>query len=136
MLPALQPKRPTVNPPQKPQPGYAEQQKRSITDQSLPAAPPPPHNHTAHGSSTSQLQRRPRNQLEAMPPFGPPQAPLMPPRALYDSAVRHPVFFSEQLRKPPFPIPQMGSHGFSPIASGYIVESKKPEGNGTVRTKL
>lgn len=60
----------------------------------------------------------------------------MPPHVLYDSAVRHPVFFSEQLRKPPFPIPQMGSQGFSPIASGYIVESKKVEGNGTVRTKL
>jgi hypothetical protein len=46
------------------------------------------------------------------------------------------VFFTEQLRKPPFPIPSLGSGGFSPVASGYIVERKKGEGSVGGKTKL
>jgi hypothetical protein len=61
---------------------------------------------------------------------------MLPPRSLYDSAVRHPVFFTDQLRKPPFPIPEMASRGFNPVASGYIVETKKVDGTGVPKTKL
>jgi hypothetical protein len=60
--------------------------------------------------------------------------PFFPPQSFYDSAVRHPVFFTETLRKPPFPIPNMASQGWSPVANGYIREQGRPEESG--RTKL
>ncbi|CBX93996.1 predicted protein [Plenodomus lingam JN3] len=69
-----------------------------------------------------------------MPPFGPPHNPatfFTPP---YDSAVRHPVFFTSNLRKPPFPIPQAASQGWNPVANGYIHEQRKAEAIG--KTKL
>lgn len=70
-----------------------------------------------------------------MPPLGP-GTPLLPPRGLYESAVRHPVFFTEQLKKPPFPIPGVAGHGWSPVAAGYILEQRRAETNGVPKTKL
>jgi hypothetical protein len=72
--------------------------------------------------------------MEAVPPFA--SSPLIPPRNLYDSAVRHPVFFTEQLRKPPFPIPTVATYGWNPVASGYIFEQRRAEANSIPRTKL
>jgi hypothetical protein len=69
-----------------------------------------------------------------MPPTASRPATFFPSQSFYDSAVRHPVFFTETLRKLPFPIPNMASHGWSPVASGYIKEQGRVEGNG--RTKL
>lgn len=71
-----------------------------------------------------------------MPPSASPQQLAMTNMftPLYDSAIRHPVFFTQTLKKPPFPIPQVASQGWSPVASGYIAEQKKIEANG--RTKL
>jgi hypothetical protein len=69
-------------------------------------------------------------------PRTPAHVQLFPSRTLYDSAVRHPVFFTESLRKPPFPIPAMGSHGFSPVAMGYINETRKMGMNNGLKTKL
>jgi hypothetical protein len=55
-----------------------------------------------------------------MPPYGAPSAP-----SFFDAATRHPVFFTQNLRKPPFPIPQIASQGWSPVASGYIMEQQR-----------
>lgn len=67
--------------------------------------------------------------MEAMPPH---KAHLLPSQSFYDAATRHPVFFTNSLRKPPFPIPQIPSHGWSPVANGYIQEKKKTQsGPGT-----
>jgi hypothetical protein len=63
-------------------------------------------------------------------------SPFSPPRDFYDSATRHPVFFTDALRKPPFPIPQMASQGWNPVASGYIMEQRKREGDIGPKTKL
>ncbi|KAF2750179.1 hypothetical protein M011DRAFT_438081 [Sporormia fimetaria CBS 119925] len=126
MLPALQPKRPK-HPQQTPQTTYAPQQKRHPHEQ---------HYQSAVVSAETPPPKHPQN---AMPQFAPGQTGLMPPRSLYDSAVRHPVFFTQQLRKPPFPIPQVGPQAFSPVASGYVPEANAPgtadkAGNG--KTKL
>lgn len=87
--------------------------------------------------TTFKAPTKPQNQIEAMPPFAtPPHHPLNKAPSLYDSAIRHPVFFTQQLRKPPFPIPNMASHGWNPVASGYIVETMKPKTDGAVKTKL
>ncbi|KAF2121581.1 hypothetical protein BDV96DRAFT_217337 [Lophiotrema nucula] len=133
MLPALQPSRPKL--PSDTQRSYAHQQRRSVH---IPAEPQPRPNPKAPIiRSTSTLPARPKNQIEAMPPFmSAPSAPLFPPRAMYDSAVRHPVFFTEQLRKPPFPIPEMACHGWNPVANGYILEQKRRDANAAPRTKL
>ncbi|KAF2788736.1 hypothetical protein K505DRAFT_285595 [Melanomma pulvis-pyrius CBS 109.77] len=130
MLPAFQPSRPKP-PQQRPQPSYAQQQQRATHE--LPHSPSL--NSPLHPMSTPNPPK-PRNQVEAMPPFTPTQAPFFPPRSFYDSAVRHPVFFTSQLRKPPFPIPEVASRGWSPVASGYIMESKKVEANSGPKTKL
>jgi len=73
------------------------------------------------------LNVRPWNQIEAMPSYYP---------SFYNPAIRHPVFFTNQLRKPPFPIPKIASSGWSPVAAGYVEEIKKGEGKGSHVTKL
>ncbi|CAO2654891.1 Nn.00g116240.m01.CDS01 [Neocucurbitaria sp. VM-36] len=128
MLPGLQPSRP--KPPQQPAlPTYAHEQRRIVHEASRPAStanPQPP--------NTTISLSRPRSQVEAMPPFGPAQTPATFFTPLYDSAIRHPVFFTQNLKKPPFPIPQNTSQGWNPVASGYIMEQKRAEATG--RTKL
>lgn len=62
--------------------------------------------------------------MEAMPPHPP----------LYNPALRHPVFFTESLRKPPFPLPFSSAHSFSfsPVAAGYVLEQRRlPAGRAT-----
>ncbi|KAK7510890.1 uncharacterized protein IWZ02DRAFT_373499, partial [Phyllosticta citriasiana] len=55
----------------------------------------------------------------------PPQHNVSSP--VYDCAVRHPVFFSRALIKPPFAL--AANDKMSPVAHGYILEanSKKKE---------
>ncbi|KAH7089063.1 hypothetical protein FB567DRAFT_323888 [Paraphoma chrysanthemicola] len=123
MLPGLQPSRPKASrfhvlsfdptddsqpPQQSAQPTYAHQQRRAThtTSQSV-----------AHTQPTAL---RPRSQVEAMPPNG-----ALPASPFFDAATRHPVFFTQNLRKPPFPIPQIASQGWSPVASGYIMEQQR-----------
>ncbi|OAG10217.1 uncharacterized protein CC84DRAFT_1084440, partial [Paraphaeosphaeria sporulosa] len=117
-------------PPQQPaRPSHAHQQTRTA-HVTPPSAPPQSPGYTP----TTAPQLKPRSQIEAMPPFS--SSPLVPPRNVYDSAVRHPVFFTEQLRKAPFPIPTAATHGWNPVASGYIFEQRKAEANGIPKTKL
>lgn len=69
-----------------------------------------------------------------MPPFGPLQTPATFFTPVYDSAIRHPVFFTQNLKKPPFPIPQVASQGWNPVANGYIMEQRRADAPG--KTKL
>ncbi|KAF2739017.1 hypothetical protein EJ04DRAFT_458421 [Polyplosphaeria fusca] len=132
MLPALQPSRPKLQPSS--QHSYQHQQKRAIQEQRLP--PSSPGSHQPPKPTVGTGNAKPRNQIEAMPPLvAGPFFPL-PPRNLYDSAIRHPVFFTDQLRKPPFPIPEMPCQGWSPVASGYVLEQKRDDRSGSPRTKL
>lgn len=145
MFPSLQPHRPKVcrlldaceaftdiflQAPQQPaRPTYAPQQTRATHAPPLsqPAQAPT-------GAPTQASQQKPRSQIEAMPPFA--SSPLVPPRTVYDSATRHPVFHTELLRRPPFPLPAAATHGWNPVASGYVFEQRKVEANGDPRTKL
>ncbi|EUC50561.1 hypothetical protein COCMIDRAFT_81391 [Bipolaris oryzae ATCC 44560] len=124
MLPSLQPSRPKP-PQQSPQPTYAQQQQRVAHSSQQNISQP---------SSLPLNPPKPRSQVEAMPPFGPPQTPASFFTPVYDSAVRHPVFFTQNLKKPPFPLPQVASQGCNPVASGYIMEQRRVETPG--RTKL
>ncbi|GAB7346810.1 hypothetical protein MBLNU459_g1908t1 [Dothideomycetes sp. NU459] len=112
MFPALQPSRPKYPPA-----GTAQQpslrQTRSASQQAEPNDRP------AHPSSN-----RPQSQIEAMPPYGPAQAPAQLPPPPFNSATRHPVFFTDGLRKPPFPLPLFPAGGFHPVATGYVFDPK------------
>ncbi|KAF3043113.1 hypothetical protein E8E11_008740 [Didymella keratinophila] len=126
MLPSLQPSRPKL--PQHGQPTRPSHQQRRAAHE-LPQPSQPPQQQPAF--SQPKLQQ-PRSQIEAMPPTRAP--PSIPAQNLYDAATRHPVFFTHNLRKPPFPIPQLPSQGWNPVANGYIQERGAV---GTVpRTKL
>ncbi|ORY18287.1 hypothetical protein BCR34DRAFT_621435 [Clohesyomyces aquaticus] len=138
MLPALQPSRPKLPQPH-PRANYPHQQNRTTHTHThegpLNPSSPPRKNPAPKGSPSpsKSLPLKPRNQIEAMPPL-PLFAPARNP-SFYDSAVRHPVFFTEQLRKPPFPIPSMASQGWNPAANGYVLEKARVAG-GEARTKL
>jgi hypothetical protein len=64
---------------------------------------------------------RPRNQIEALPP-NPLQARQQKrsQELLLDAAIRHPVFFTDRLKKAPVGV-KAGSVGWSsPVAEGYV----------------
>ncbi|KAI9705418.1 MAG: hypothetical protein M1836_006173 [Candelina mexicana] len=68
------------------------------------------------------------SQIEAMPPSSDQPASLMPTTLVssthlpnYNSAIRHPVFFTESLRKPPFPLPAHANRGSSPVVFGSCI---------------
>lgn len=141
MLPGLQPSRPKVRchskslmsvfahssqpPQQAAQSTYTLQQRRVSHEPARPVQTVNPQYFPP---------ARPRSQVEAMPPFGPPHTPATFFTPVYDSAVRHPVFFTQTLKKPPFSIPLAASQGYNPVASGYIVEQRRAEQPG--KTKL
>ncbi|KAI9053034.1 hypothetical protein LZ554_003304 [Drepanopeziza brunnea f. sp. 'monogermtubi'] len=75
----------------------------------------------------------PRSQIEAMPPFAASAGPA--PRnsflaaardqrmmMLLDAATRHPVFFTERLKKAPRGVDAGGGKLCSPVAEGYVYE--------------
>ncbi|KAF2719084.1 hypothetical protein K431DRAFT_229400 [Polychaeton citri CBS 116435] len=72
-------------------------------------------------NATSTITARPQSQVEAMPQSGSPQTTrqLINPSLPWNPASMHPVFFSENWRKSPFPMPA-GATGFSPVATGYV----------------
>ncbi|CAN9219212.1 unnamed protein product [Alternaria alternata] len=128
MFPSLQPSRP--KPHQQPATlSFAHQQRRAAHPPSQASQQP-----TTQPSNPFTNVSKPRSQIEAMPPFGPPQTPATFFTPVYDSAIRHPVFFTQNLKKPPFPIPQAASQGWSPVASGYVMEQRRAEVTG--KTKL
>ncbi|EGP84416.1 uncharacterized protein MYCGRDRAFT_87541 [Zymoseptoria tritici IPO323] len=104
MIPSLQPSRPKVPA----QSQHVQQQTR-----------------TFHTHATA-----PRNQIEAMPPFTTPEtakAQLVSPVSTYNPATTHPVFFMNNFRKPPFPLPM--NTGFSPAATGYVFGRTRTDSN-------
>ncbi|KAF2631276.1 hypothetical protein BU25DRAFT_428973 [Macroventuria anomochaeta] len=118
MLPSLQPSRPKL-PQHTTQPTH--QQRRSTHE-----LPRPQESSQQQPSYSPPNSQRPWSQIEAMPPAR--TAPSFPTHSFYDAATRHPVFFTNNLRKPPFPIPQMPSQGWNPVANGYIQEREKATG--------
>jgi hypothetical protein len=65
---------------------------------------------------------RPRNQIEALPPNHSLQAhqQIRSQQLLLDAAIRHPVFFTDRLKKAPMGV-RAGSAGWSsPVAEGYV----------------
>ncbi|KAF2129551.1 hypothetical protein P153DRAFT_366941 [Dothidotthia symphoricarpi CBS 119687] len=121
MLPSLQPSRPKLQQ-QSTNSTYTYQQRRAGHEASQGQQAP--------NIQAPHSNRKPQSQIEAMPPSGsiPARASFFPPPAIYDSAKCHPVFFTTNLRKPPFAIPQIATQGWNPVASGYIMEQRKPVG--------
>ncbi|KAF2429018.1 hypothetical protein EJ08DRAFT_698811 [Tothia fuscella] len=115
MFSSLQPHRPTIQPPN---PHPTHQQSRQFHP-TQPLQPP--------NLQLQSLQRPPKSQIEAMPPsFSPPATHFTPPqstiRPQWDPATCHPVFFTQSLRKPPFPFTDSGGGMVNPVAFGYVAE--------------
>ncbi|KAF1347132.1 hypothetical protein BDV97DRAFT_233657 [Delphinella strobiligena] len=112
MFPALQPHRPKYPPSQSSNKAPSFQQTRNISQQA-----PQNTSETSYSDMT-----KPRNQIEAMPPVTAPFMPNNPQIHKYNSATRHPVFFTPNVRKPPFPLPYFTAAACHPVAAGYVFE--------------
>ncbi|PVH80332.1 hypothetical protein DL98DRAFT_202965 [Cadophora sp. DSE1049] len=118
MFTSMQSSRPKL-PHHQPPPPTNQQQTRTSSTLSSPLQstpytqiPPPP---TAF----------PRNQIEAMPPlpFPVPVARnpfLAPQQMVLDASKRHPVFFTERLKKAPEGVRAGNGNWSSPVATGYV----------------
>ena len=75
------------------------------------------------------------SRIDAMSPTATAVPPSMLIVSIYNPAICHPVFFTNNVRKSPFPVqPDSATSGTSPVAQGYIWSSKAPSGAG--ETKL
>ncbi|CAL3962719.1 unnamed protein product [Diplocarpon coronariae] len=105
----MQPSRPKVPHPQPPPPLNQQQTRTSST---LP--------------SRISLPRTPRTQIEATPPFATAlrnQHESALTQFILDPSKRHPVFFTEGLKKAPAGV-NAGSGWGSPVAEGYVFNDR------------
>ncbi|KAF1810495.1 hypothetical protein P152DRAFT_401372 [Eremomyces bilateralis CBS 781.70] len=122
MLPSLQPRRPKQ--------GSQHQNPSSRTNMfssalgtkqpssQIEAMPPYPSGHLVTVPHTASFP----NHAGLRPSLKPPTMPITTP--VFDSATRHPVFFTHNLRRPPFPMP--AGSAAHPVSWGYIFDKKKP----------
>ncbi|TGO40045.1 hypothetical protein BHYA_0043g00320 [Botrytis hyacinthi] len=146
MIPSLQPKRPTVpipttpsTPPPNP-PTTSMSPPTYQSESSFPTASPS--FHAPAFPTTAPIP--PRTQIEALPPHTTPlqttdsTSPFLHlthrnGKFILDSAKRHPVFFTDRLRKAPTGV-EANEYAFedwkagSPVASGYVYESGEVQG--------
>ncbi|KAG4418673.1 hypothetical protein IFR04_008209 [Cadophora malorum] len=118
MFTSLQPSRQKV-PHHQPPPPMNQQQIRTSSGISSPAPK------SSYTSIPPPLPRFPRNQIEAMPPlpFSLPAArnPILAPQQMVlDASKRHPVFFTERLKKAPEGVRAGNGTWSSPVATGYV----------------
>jgi len=104
MFSSLQPSRPRLQPPPPTFPPLNQQPSRPITTPNYTYTPPGP-----------------RNQIEALPP-NPLQArqQIRSQELLLDAATRHPVFFTDRLKKAPVGVKAGSGAWISPVAEGYV----------------
>ncbi|KZF23107.1 hypothetical protein L228DRAFT_281860 [Xylona heveae TC161] len=105
MISSLQPSRPKFPSAQPVRSSQGQQQVRHLQNESGPSS----------GTAPTQQVHRPGSQIEAMPPTA------------YDPATRHPVFFTNGLQKPPFPVSTAGSTD-RPVALGYVWDTGRLAG--------
>ncbi|CZT51569.1 uncharacterized protein RSE6_16123 [Rhynchosporium secalis] len=134
MFNSLQPSRPKLLHHQPPPPTNQQGQRRTSSTLSslLPQHPP-------NSTSYTYQPPRPRNQIEAMPPV-PVQQPalrnpiLAPQQMVPDASKRHPVFFTDRLKKAPMGVTTGGGAWSSPVADGYIFnDGARRGGEGDVK---
>ncbi|KAK0119588.1 hypothetical protein ONS95_011028 [Cadophora gregata] len=118
MFSPMQPSRPKLPHHLPPQPTSQQQIRTSSTLSSQYPIPP-------CTSIPSTLSVFPRNQIEAMPPLPFPLAVARNPiseaqKMILDASKRHPVFFTERLKKAPEGVNAGDGIWSSPVAKGYV----------------
>ncbi|KAH7411264.1 hypothetical protein BKA64DRAFT_663051 [Cadophora sp. MPI-SDFR-AT-0126] len=116
MFTSMQPSRPKL-PHHHPNPPSNQQQQRTSSTLSSQ------HQDSSYSSIPPQTPPLPRNQIEAMPPLPFPVARtsfLAPQQMIHDASKRHPVFFTERLKKAPEGVRAGNGNWSSPVASGYV----------------
>jgi len=118
MISSLQPSRPRY-PLQSLAPPLNQQPARplSSTSNSAPTYTPP----------------RPRTQIEAMPPNILPKNPLQVRQVLLDASIRHPVFFTDRLKRAPTGVNAGNGNWVSPVAMGYVFNDGVRRAEGGVK---
>ncbi|KAG8629813.1 hypothetical protein KVT40_001432 [Elsinoe batatas] len=125
MFSLLQPNRPTLG-----SSGQSTRRDQAPKVTYLPPRPPPSQRQqgiSVSGPSTActfevNHKLEPSDKGPTMPWNGQAQPPP-PTMRQYNPALHHPVFFTSQLRRPPFPIPPFRPELVNPAATGYISNS-------------
>lgn len=86
-------------------------------------------------TSTSALRYAPpQNQGEAKPPAPRPRSSLQAQQQTeLDPAMRHPVFFTDRLKKAPVGVSSGGGLWSSPVAKGYVFNDGARREDGGVK---
>ncbi|KAF4556428.1 Hypothetical protein D9617_1g083060 [Elsinoe fawcettii] len=117
MFPLLQPNRPNV---EKFGGSVAVKQQPSLTY--LPPRPSSIEHTGGFRSEATPCKSEPKQGPPRQTAMAAPHAPSMPGMQ-FNSAIRHPVFFTSQLQRPPFPTPPFRPEYVNPAATGYILNS-------------
>ncbi|KAK4915194.1 hypothetical protein LTR28_013584, partial [Elasticomyces elasticus] len=108
-----------------------QQQQKQQQKHQQPSQHPHPRSNTPN--SRSQLEAMPAH-FSALSPQ--PQFSSSPITQHYNPSTRHPVFFTERLRKAPFPLPNAARGSIHPAVEGYILENRReavgPSGQTTL----
>lgn len=143
MISSLQPPRPRVRKPQNTV--LSSSLHRTGADYSIQYPPPqsippslnqqPTRSHSSTPSKPTPIYTppAPRTQIEAMPPSPLPTSPLQARQVLLDAAKRHPVFFTDRLKKAPVGINTGGGSWVSPVAKGYVFNDGARRAEGGVK---
>ncbi|KAH7355222.1 hypothetical protein BKA65DRAFT_497938 [Rhexocercosporidium sp. MPI-PUGE-AT-0058] len=128
MFTSMQPSRPKLPHHQPPPPTNQHQTRTSSTLS-------PPHQPLSYTPIPPPPPAFPRNQIEAMPPTSFPvlrNPILVPQQMVLDASKRHPVFFTERLKKAPAGVQTGCGSWSSPVATGYVFNDgvkRRVEGN-------
>ncbi|KAI9694089.1 MAG: hypothetical protein M1822_003360 [Bathelium mastoideum] len=151
MLPSKAPSRPRIGPANTEPVTINYQQVRY--SQHTPTIPPPARASDPHSQAPwhtgEHAASRARSQIEALPPnavmLSAPRVVGTSPVPAYNPSMRHPVFFTERLRKPPFQLPlgpanilggRSGSAMRNPCAEGYVYEDQRSTEKRSDGTRL
>lgn len=68
-----------------------------------------------------------------MPPIPLPRSPLQARQVLLDASKRHPVFFTDRLKKAPAGVNAGNGNWVSPVAMGYVFNDGVKRAEGGVK---
>jgi hypothetical protein len=142
MISSLQPSRPRVRNPQttvlssylhRTGANYSYQYPPQSISPSLNQQPTRSPSSTSSKPTPIYTPPAPRTQIEAMPPSPLPTSPLQARQVLLDAAKRHPVFFTDRLKKAPLGVNTGGGSWVSPVAMGYVFNDGARRAEGGVK---
>jgi hypothetical protein len=84
-------------------------------------------------TTPAYVSAAPRSQIEAMPPTPLARNQLQQRQVKLDASTRHPVFFTDKLKKAPVGVDAGGGSWSSPVATGYVFNDGVRRAEGGVK---